>query len=86
MTETETAAPAAEPKAYDLKELLAGLKARGIDVAEDAARGLVEEVFAWTKASAKVSPNQMDDMLVGLLTPVETYVYAKIDEIDGKKG
>ena len=75
MTETGTAT---EPQAYDVKVLVASLKARGIDIAEDAARALVEEVFAWTKASAKISTNQMDDMLVGLLTPVETDVYAKI--------
>jgi len=75
-----------QDKAYSGKILLERLKLRGIDIAEEAAKALVEETLGWVKDSAAASDNKIDDVIVGLFPPLEEYVYSKIDEIDGKEG
>lgn len=73
--------------AYDPKELMSELKSRGLDLAEDAARHVVESTFAWLEKSAAASPNKVDDALVLGVSPVlKKYALEKIDKIDGKVG
>lgn len=78
MSETE--------KAYDFKVLAERLKARGLDMAEEAAKIVVEETFAWVQDSAKISATPIDDMAVTLLPHLEGFVLSQVDKIDGKEG
>jgi hypothetical protein len=73
-------------KAYDLKDLVGKLKDAGLDVAEDAAKGVVKSVLGWATESAKLSANKADDLAVSLLPLVEEYIQAQLDKIDGKAG
>lgn len=73
-------------KAYDTKVLVARLKEKGINIAEDAAGEVVKTTFGWAKESAVLSENKVDDMVAPLLIPVETYIMTQIDKIDGEKG
>lgn len=73
-------------KAFDAKVLAAKLKSRGLDVAEEAAKILVEEVLAWTEESVKLTENKFDDMLLVVLPQVKSYALAQVDKINGKEG
>jgi hypothetical protein len=73
-------------KAFDVKVLAEKLKVRGLDVAEEAAKILVEEVLAWTEESVKLTENKFDDMLLVVLPQVKSYALAQVDKIDGKEG
>lgn len=74
-------------KPFDLKDLEARLKARGLTSVEGLAEIVAEEVFEWTSASAAIHPN----MLVKSVVPAAIAVakpLAKgwIDQIDGQPG
>jgi len=73
-------------KAYDLTVLVSGLKSAGLDIAEDSAKALVDTVLSWVESSAKVSENKLDDMVVGFMPALRSYIDEKIDKIDGKVG
>lgn len=74
-------------KAYDLKVLGDKFKARGLDIAEDAAKGVVEDVIDFLSESALVSPNPYDDLLAASVYPVvKKKLLEKADTIDGKVG
>ena len=72
--------------AYDVKVLGEKLKARGLDVAEEALKGLVEDVFTWVEESVKLSPTPYDDLALGVLPVVKAETLKKIDAIDGVIG
>lgn len=72
--------------AYDLNDLVNRLKPHGLDLAEDAAKILVLEIFSWIKDSAQLSDNKLDDLALAVLPMVEDYVKAQIDKIDGEVG
>jgi hypothetical protein len=73
-------------KAYDPKALVGKLKDKGLDVAEDAAKAVVESVFEWTEESAKISATKVDDMIVGVAAPIKGFVLEQVDKIDGQAG
>ena len=73
-------------KAYDTKVLVSKLKDAGLDVAEDAAADVFKAVMGWLKESAPLSATPIDDLVVGIATPMEGYVMAQIDKIDGEVG
>lgn len=70
-------------KAYDLKALVEKLKAKGLDVAEDAAKIVVEESFAWVEESAKLSATPYDDLLIAVIPVMKKEVLKAVDKIDG---
>lgn len=72
--------------AYDIKVLGEKLKVRGLNVTEDALKGLVEDVFTWTEESVKASATPYDDIALGVLPVIKAATLAKIDEIDGQAG
>jgi hypothetical protein len=73
-------------KAYDLGELVAKLKSRGLDVAEEAAKVIVEETCDWAIESASLSENKIDD-LIGLGIPqLKALMLPLVDKIDGQEG
>lgn len=73
-------------KAYDLAVLAEKLKARGLDLAEDAAGIVVEELFIWVEESAKLSETPYDDMGLIVLPQLKALALEGVDAIDGKEG
>jgi hypothetical protein len=72
--------------AYELKVLAEKLKAKGLDVAEDAAKILVEETLDWVVEEAGKSENKVDDLVVAILPIVKPHILNAVDKIDGVKG
>lgn len=73
-----------QPKAYDVKVLVERLKADGLDLAEDAATKVFENVLAWVQESAALSPNPYDDLIAVVVPQVRKLVLEQIDKIDGE--
>ena len=73
-------------KAYDVKVLIAALKARGLDLAEEALMIVLEEGSNWFEASAKLSKSPYDDMALIVLPQIKKLAAEQIDKIDGKVG
>lgn len=73
-------------KAYDLKDLVAKLKDKGLDLAEEAAKIVFEASLDWAAESAVKSENKIDDFVVGLLPLAKSHILAQIDKIDGEVG
>ena len=73
-------------KAYDLKNLVARLKTKGLDVAEDVAKVALVEVLDWISESALVSSNNYDDLFIAVMPLLKTAMLEQIDKIDGKVG
>lgn len=73
-------------KAYDVKVLLEGLKGKGLDLAEEAGKIVVEELFVWLEASAKVSTTPYDDMALIILPKLKEMALEVTDKVDGKVG
>lgn len=72
--------------AYELKVLAEKLKAKGLDVAEDAAKILVEETLNWVSEEALKSENKVDDLLVVIIPVLKPHILSAVDKIDGVKG
>jgi hypothetical protein len=73
-------------KAYDPKALVEKLKLRGLDLAEDAAKILVEEVSAWLVESSVLSATPYDDIVAVVMPIIKKTVLEQVDKIDGKIG
>lgn len=73
-------------KAYDMSALVAKVKARGMDVAEDAAKGLVEDMFGWVEESVQLSATPYDDMALVILPKLKEFALSQADKIDGVEG
>lgn len=75
-----------EKKAYDLKDLAAKCKEKGLDVAEEGAKVLVQSVFEWVKESAALSKTPYDDMVMVVMPQLEKMALSEVDKIDGHEG
>lgn len=73
-------------KAYEIKALMAKFKARGLDLAEDAARMVVEETCNWVIESAVISENKIDDVVALGIPQLKQILLPLVDKIDGKVG
>lgn len=71
-------------KAYDVKVLVEKLKARGLDIAEDAAIIMIEETAAWVSESAVLSENKIDDLAALGMPQLVKLAKGLADKIDGK--
>lgn len=71
-------------EAYDVKELFARLKGRGLDILEQDAQILAEETLGWLKESVTLSKNPYDDMALMVLPQLEKNLKKQIDKINGK--
>jgi len=71
-------------KAYDLSRLIEILKDQGLDLAEDAAKIVIEAVIDWIGESAAKSDNKYDDLIVALLPILKAEALKLADHIDGK--
>ena len=73
-------------KAFDAKDLIERLKAKGMDVAEDMAKLVAVEVMDWLGDSFVLSENKYDDLVLPLMPPIKAFVVSQLDKIDGKEG
>lgn len=73
-------------KAYDLKDLAEKAKAKGLDIAEDAAVHLIDVVFDWLDESAGMSENVYDDILRSVYPLARAEAKKAADKIDGQVG
>lgn len=86
---TQPEVPVQAPQAmkpYDFKVLMERLKAKGLDIAEDAVVMIWNETSAWVKESAQVSVSKMDDLAIPVIEIVDGFAKVQIDKIDGKVG
>ena len=67
-------------------ELLAELKAKGIEIAEDALVDLVKIIFPFLTKLVIQTENKFDDLLVAVFPIIEKELLVQIDKIDGKEG
>jgi hypothetical protein len=73
-------------KAFDVKVLAEKLKARGLDVAEEAAKVVIEEVLDWCQASVLVTENKFDDLVAPFIPQLKEAALKAADKIDGQEG
>jgi len=73
-------------KSFDLKNLTERLKAKGLDIAEDAAMLLINETFAWTEESLAMHPNPYVKFALPVVQTIKPLIVAEADKIDGKIG
>lgn len=73
-------------KAYDLAALAAKVKGRGLDLAEESVKILIEETFVWVEESAKLSATPWDDMALVVMPQVKKLALDAVDKIDGQQG
>jgi len=72
--------------AYKIDKLAKRLQDQGLDVAEDAAKVVIKEVFGWVETSAQKSENNYDDMLVAVMPVAQKKALELAAEIDGEEG
>ena len=70
----------------DFQVLLDKLKAEGLDVAEDAAKVVVEAVLEWAEDAVVKSENKYDDLLLAVFPVVKSELLKLVDKIDGEQG
>lgn len=73
-------------KPYDLKVLAEKLKAKGLDVAEESLKILVNETLDWVSESAPASPNKVDDIVSMAIPFIKPKIMEAIDKVDGQVG
>lgn len=71
-------------KAYDLKVLGELAKAKGLNIAEDAAEELYGVLKEWLVQSAQISENKYDDLILAVIPMIDELVLEEIDKIDGE--
>lgn len=67
------------------KEILEEAKAKGLDLAEDSIKAVVEFALAALEKVALKSENKIDDLVVSLLPILKPKLMELIDLIDGEK-
>lgn len=72
--------------AYEFTKLVDSLKEDGLEIAEDAAKKVVERVMDWVAESAQESENSMDDVLVALMPMIKPTVLSYVDKIHDESG
>lgn len=74
-------------KAFDIKDLEARLKAKGLPAIEGIAEIVAAEVFAWAEDSCLVHENALVKAIgVPALQIVKPLALSAIDKIDGEPG
>lgn len=70
----------------DKAQLVEMLKLKGLDIAEEALKDVVEAVFQVAEEAVKASENKYDDLLLVILPQVKPLVLAAIDKLDKQVG
>lgn len=82
--ENESQSPVSEspaPKAFDLKELEAKLKEKGLPEIEGLAKACAEAIFDWAEQGVKLSDSRIDDFVLAVLPPLKSWIMSKLDGI-----
>tara|TARA_R110002012_G_scaffold191476_1_gene359233 strand:+ start:109 stop:339 length:231 start_codon:yes stop_codon:yes gene_type:complete len=69
-----------DPKKLLLKEL----KKAGLNIGEDAVKGVVEAVFEALPQFFLATENKVDDLAIAILPIIKPHVIAALDKIDGE--
>jgi len=69
-------------KAYDVKALVKYAKAEGLEVAEEAAKGLYRALRQWIEDSAKLSENPYDDLGIPFLKQIDAIAMKELEDIN----
>lgn len=72
--------------AYDVKALVEKLKGRGLNIAEDAAKGAASDVLGWFADEVKKSPTPFDDIVLIVVDQLKIALEKELDKIDGQVG
>ncbi len=73
--------------AYEVKELANELKAKGLDLAEDAVMNALEAIESWAEKSAKQGTKPIVDGVVLAVAPMLVKLAKEqADKIDGQVG
>lgn len=70
----------------DKKALVEILKAKGLDIAEEALGEAIEALFEVAEEVVKQTENKYDDLLLAILPQVKPLILKAIDKIDGQVG
>jgi hypothetical protein len=70
-----------EKKPFDLKDLEAKLKEKGMPAVEGFAQAACDAVFEWLKESVELTPSKIDDLALVVIPPLKSYIDGKIAEI-----
>lgn len=70
----------------DKKALVEMLKAKGLDIAEDALKDLLDVALSIAEELVKKSENKYDDLLLVVLPQIKPYLLEAIDKLDGQVG
>ena len=73
-------------KPFDVKNLEARLKAKGLDAAEELVKLAASEIFDWTQESVMIHPNPFVKFAAPIVAQVKQIALEEIDKIDGQKG
>lgn len=73
-------------KAYDFEVLIKRLKARGLEIGEEALKTLIKELFKFLRDSAPLSGMVYDDMALIVYPQIEAMLLSAADKIDGQVG
>jgi hypothetical protein len=68
-------------QAYDVKDLLEKLKAKGLPVVEETAKQVVVAVFEWLEESAVASATPIDNIAVPFYPMIKELALKEIDKI-----
>lgn len=68
------------------KELVEELKNKGLNIAEDALKEVVEAVLDTAQKYVVASENKYDDLLVAVLPSAKKIILEQIDKLDGQEG
>lgn len=69
-------------QAYDLKVLVDKLKARGLELTEETAKGAIVDVCDWLEQSAKVSKTPWDDVALVVLPQAKVMALGAAEKIN----
>ncbi len=68
-------------KPFDIKDLEAKLKAKGMPEVEGLAKDVVGAVFDWIEESVSLTPSKVDDMAMIAMPPLKAFVMSELDKI-----
>lgn len=74
------------PEGFDVEALKAKLKARGLDLAEEAAKEVASDICDWLQESLPKSKVPFAGFLAGFVPELKKLALGLADQIDGKVG
>lgn len=73
-------------KPFDTQALVAELKAKGLDVAEELVKVLVSSTLDWTEKSLMMHENAYVKFAAPVVSAIKPLIMTEVDKIDGQVG